>query len=96
VDAVAEGSSVAFAHFRVAAQNVVLLGILGGGICTCIGPAGPACIELAGSWFVLICEEGLVPPINTDSSGKCLRQIEATKEKNRGGKEKFVAYLAIA
>jgi hypothetical protein len=91
VDGVAEGCAVVFCHFRVAAQNVVVLGILtlvegtsGGSIGTCIGPAGPAWSEPAGRWFVLICEEGLVPPINTNSSDKCLRQIEATKEKTRG------------
>lgn len=35
-----------------------------------------------------------MPPINTNSSDKCLRQMEATKEKTRG-RESLAAYLAI-
>lgn len=51
---------VAVAHLRVAAQNRVL-GILCCGIGACIGPA---CIVLVCRLGVLICEEGLVPPIS--------------------------------
>lgn len=79
VHGVAERCGVAFRHLGIAAQNIVVLGILarpegtpGGSIATCVGPAGPAWREPAGRWFVLICEEGLVPPINTDSSDKRL------------------------
>jgi hypothetical protein len=79
VNRVAKGRVVALCQIGFVAQNVVVLGRVrrpegictpGGSIGTCIAPAGPAC-ERAG-WLVLICEEGLVPPINTDSSDKCL------------------------
>jgi hypothetical protein len=80
VNRVAKGRIVVVGQLRVVAQNVVVLGRVGrpegrtagGSIGTWVGPAGPACIELPGRWLVLICEEGLVPPINTDSSDKCL------------------------
>ena len=71
MNGVTESCGVVVCHFRIAAQYVVVLGILalaegtpGGSICTCPGPTGPGSIEAAGRWFVLICEEGLVPPIN--------------------------------
>jgi len=57
VDRVAKGRAV-FGHFGVAAQYMLL--ILG----TCTGPTGPCGTELPSGWFVLICEEGLVPPIS--------------------------------
>ncbi|KAF2186845.1 hypothetical protein K469DRAFT_474974, partial [Zopfia rhizophila CBS 207.26] len=72
VNGVAERGIVLLCHLRVAAQNVVVLGILAL-VEGPVGPAGPACIEAAGRWFVLICEEGLVPPINTNSSDIRLR-----------------------
>jgi len=59
VDAVSEGGGAVFGHILIAAQNM-LLGILSAGR---VG-AGPRRTELAGR-LVLICEEGLVPPINT-------------------------------
>jgi len=62
VDAVAK-RSFALGHVGVAAQNVRVLGSLCGGIGTCIGPGAPS-IEVCR--FVLICEEGLVPPINKE------------------------------
>lgn len=63
----------------------------------CVGPTCPGCIELPGRWLVLICEEGLVPPINTNSSDKRLRQSIGNKGKQKGReKEKFAAYLPIA
>ena len=61
VHGVSKRRVVVVAHFRVGAQNRVL-GILCCGIGTCIGPCG----IVLGRWLgVLICEEGLVPPINT-------------------------------
>ena len=59
VDTVSESSSAVLGHILVAAQNM-LLGILSADR---VG-AGPRRTELAGR-FVLICEEGLVQPINT-------------------------------
>ena len=62
VDGVTEGGIVVVAHLGVAAQNLVL-GTLCAGIATC----SPCCSELVGpSGFVLICEEGLEPPINKE------------------------------
>ena len=91
VDGVAKGSVPIFVHFGVAAQYMLLV------FCTaCVGPAGPACVELPGGWFLLICEEGLVPPINTNSSDKRFRQSIGYKgEEGRGKREKSVAYLPI-
>lgn len=60
VNGIAERRGVVVAHLRVAAQNRVL-GILCCGIGACIGPGG----IVLGRLGVLICEEGLVPPINT-------------------------------
>ena len=68
MDRVSESSVAVLGHFGVAAQNMLLV------FCAaCVGPAGPGCIELPG-WLLLICEEGLVPPINTNSSDKRFRQ----------------------
>jgi hypothetical protein len=88
VDCISEGS-VSFGHFGVATQYMVLW-------TACIGPAGPGCIELPSGWLVLICEEGLVPPINTNSSDKRVGQIVGNKrETGWGGIENVVAYFAI-
>ena len=95
VNSVSERCAVLVSCFHVAAQNVVVVGILrlavgrgGGGICTCaVCAAGPACVEATG-WLVLICEEGLVPPINTNSSDIRLGQVQATNEMGTTGKEK--------
>lgn len=89
--------------FHVAAQNVVVVGILrlavgrgGGGICTCaVCAAGPACVEAAG-WLVLICEEGLVPPINTNSSDIVLAKFRQQTKWGQQGRKKWAAYFAIA
>lgn len=78
VDRVAKGRAV-FGHFGVAAQYMLL--ILG----TCTGPTGPCGTELPSGWFVLICEEGLVPPINTNSSDKRFGQIVGNKRRTKGG-----------
>jgi hypothetical protein len=59
VDAVTKGGGVVFAHVGIAAQNVLLAAFSASRI-----GAGPRRTELAGR-LVLICEEGLVPPINT-------------------------------
>lgn len=83
VDLVSKRSAV-LGHFRVATTQYMLLARFA----ACVGPAGPGCIELPGRWLVLICEEGLVPPINTNSSDKRVRQSEATKEKHGEGKWK--------
>lgn len=77
VDRVAKGRAV-FGHFGVAAQYMLL--ILG----TCTGPTGPCGTELPSGWFVLICEEGLVPPINTNSSDKRFGQIVGNKRRTKG------------
>ena len=90
MDRVAEGSAAILVHFGVAAQNMLVFGA------GCVGPAGPGCVELPGRWFLLICEEGLVPPINTNSSDKRFRQSIGYKgEEGRGEMEKSVAYLPI-
>lgn len=76
VDGVAKGGAVV-GHVRVGAQNVRVLGTLWAGIATC---SGPCCIELVcASRFVLICEEGLEPPINKEFRMR-LRQVEARGE----------------
>ena len=67
VDAVTESRGAILGHILVGAQNM-LLGILSAGR----AGAGPRRTELAGR-LVLICEEGLVPPINTKFR-ICLRQ----------------------
>jgi hypothetical protein len=60
VHCVAKSGAAVLGHFVVAAQYMLFR--------TCwaawVGPAGPGCTELPGR-LVLICEEGLVPPINT-------------------------------
>jgi hypothetical protein len=58
---VAKGSAAFVGHFVVAAQYMLFR------ICwaACVGPAGAGCTELLPGRLVLICEEGLVPPINT-------------------------------
>jgi hypothetical protein len=72
---IAKGSSAVFGHFVVAAQYMLFR------ICwaACVGPAGPSCTELPGR-LVLICEEGLVPPINTIVQINVLANVTATKE----------------
>jgi hypothetical protein len=57
---VSEGGAAVLGHFAVAAQYMLFR------ICWAawVGPAAPGCPELPGR-LVLICEEGLVPPINT-------------------------------
>jgi hypothetical protein len=57
---VPEGGAAVFGHFAVAAQYMLLR------ICWAawVGPAGAGCPKLPGR-LVLVCEEGLVPPINT-------------------------------
>lgn len=64
VDGVAKGRVVVVAHLRVAGQNVLVLGTLWAGIATCSGPSG--IVLGCPSGFVLICEEGLEPPINKE------------------------------
>lgn len=60
VDAVAKGGRVVLGHVGVAAQDRVLSIVCG------VSGVGPTWIVLICRWFgVLICEEGLVPPINT-------------------------------
>ena len=75
VNRISECCAAVFGHFGIAAQYMLLV------LCTCVGRGGPGC-KLPGR-FVLICEEGLVPPINTNSSDKRFRQVEATEV--RGG-----------
>jgi hypothetical protein len=72
VHCVSEGGAAVFGHFAVAAQYMLFR------ICWAawVGPAGTCCTELPGR-LVLICEEGLVPPINTivqNTSWPMLRQ----------------------
>lgn len=90
MDRVPEGGGAIFGHFGVSTQYMLLV------LCACVGPAGPGC-KLPGRWLVLICEEGLVPPINTNSSDKRFRQVEATKENREWGegKGKLAAYLPV-
>jgi predicted small integral membrane protein len=102
VDWVAECRVVVSFHLGIAAQYVVVLGILalvegtpGGSIGSCIGAAGAACIEVPTRWLVLICEEGLVPPINTNSSDKYFAKMRQQK-RGRVTKESLAAYLAIS
>jgi hypothetical protein len=78
VDGIPEGGAV-FGHFGVATQYMLLV------LWTaCVGP-GPSCIELPSGWLVLICKEGLVPPINTNSSDKRFGQTIGNKGRIRGG-----------
>ena len=81
VDRISKRSVAVFGQFGVATQYMLLV------LCAaCVGPAGPGCIELPGRWLVLICEEGLVPPINTNSSDKRFRQSVGYKGEDEGGK----------
>ena len=100
VNSVPECCAVLVSCFHVAAQNVVVVGNLrlavgrgGGGICTCaVCAAGPACVEAAG-WLVLICEEGLVPPINTNSSDIVLAKFRQQTKWGQQGKKKVGSLL---
>ncbi|CBX95446.1 predicted protein [Plenodomus lingam JN3] len=65
VNRVSKRGAAIFGHFGIAAQYMLLV------LCAWVGPAGPGC-KLPGR-LVLICEEGLVPPINTNSSDKRFR-----------------------
>ena len=88
MDWVAKGSGVV-GHFGIATQYMLL--ILWA---ACVGPAGPGC-KLPSGWLVLICEEGIVPPINTNSSDKRFRQNNRQQKNNKGGKKKVAAYFAV-
>jgi hypothetical protein len=77
VDRISESGAV-FGHFGVATQYMLLI------LWTCTGPAGPCGAELPSGWLVLICEEGLVPPINTNSSDKRFGQIIGNKRRTKG------------
>ena len=81
VHRVAKGRAVVVGHVVVAAQYMLLR------ICWAawVGPAGPGCIELPGR-FVLICEEGLVPPINTIVQINVFANVTATNETVTGAK----------
>ena len=81
VDCVSEGGSAVFGHFVVAAQYMLFR------ICWAawVGPAGPGCTELPGR-LVLICEEGLVPPINTIVQINVFANVTATNETVTGAK----------
>lgn len=87
MDAVSESRGAVFGHVGIAAQNM-LLGILSAGR---VG-AGPRRTELAGR-LVLVCEEGLIPPINTivqkTFSPMC------SQRRDTGTKGKLAAYLAV-
>lgn len=75
VHRVAESGAVVFVHFVVAVQYMLAR------ICWAawVGPAGPCCTELPGR-LVLICEEGLVPPISTIVRTDIFTNVTATKE----------------
>ena len=88
VDRVTECRSAVFGHFGVAAQYMLLV------LCACVGPRGPGC-KLPGRWLLLICEEGLVPPINTNSSDKRFRQVGGNKREQGEGVRKLAAYLPV-
>jgi hypothetical protein len=77
---VSEGSAAVLGHFAVAAQYMLLR------ICWAawVGPAGPSWTEPGR--FVLICEEGLVPPINTIVQINVLANVTATKETVTGAR----------
>jgi hypothetical protein len=62
------------------------------GIGTCIGPTGPS--KLLPGRFVLICEEGLVPPINTNSSDNVFAK-RRQQRREQGCRRFLAAYLAI-
>lgn len=79
MDGVAKGGVVVVGHVGVGAQNILVLGILCAGIAR--GPCGR---ELVGSRFVLICEEGLEPPINKEFRICVFAKGEGD---NRGAKE---------
>jgi len=87
VDAVSERGSTVLGHILVAAQNM-LLGIL----CPSRVGVGPRCTELTGR-LVLICEEGLVPPINTIVQ-KTFAPM-CSQRKDTGTKGELAAYLAV-
>ena len=71
VDRVSKGRAAVFCHVRVRAAQYMLL-VVGA---AWVGPAGTPGCKWPGRWLVLICEEGLVPPINTNSSDKRFPQI---------------------
>jgi hypothetical protein len=75
VHCVSEGGAAVFGHFAVAAQYMLFR------ICWAawVGPAGACCTKLPGR-LVLICEEGLVPPINTIVQINVLANVTATNE----------------
>jgi hypothetical protein len=81
VDGVSKGGAAVFGHFAVAAQYMLFL------ICWAawVGPAGTCCSELAGR-LGLICEEGLVPPINTIVQINVLANVTATNETVTGAR----------
>lgn len=78
---VSKGSAAVFGHFAVAAQYMLFR------ICWAawVGPAGPGWTELPGR-LVLICEEGLVPPINTRVQINVIANVTATNETVTGAR----------
>lgn len=106
-DGVAESAVVLLGCVDVSAQKVVVAGTLctgigGGGIRTagCAAPGAGSGIALlleADGRLVLICEEGLEAPINTNSSdysSSYARKGSATNEMGEEGKG--AAYFAVA
>lgn len=85
---VAKGRAVVLGHFGVAAQYMLFR------ICWAawVGPAGTCWTELPGR-FVLICEEGLEPPINTIVQINVFANVTATNETVTGARMRGVYLL---
>lgn len=87
MDAVAKGGGAILGHVLVGAQNMLLLILSAGRV-----GAGPRRTELAG-WLVLICEEGLEAPINTQFRNCYAPMCSQRRDTDEG---RGAAYLAIA